>query len=83
MCVFIDEVELQMIAVDAKLLYKFVVSYFVSWLPLVEWNKICLQQIPSMIQVLFEPIRNPLVQHQLAKVLVEFLNIVVERTGGV
>jgi hypothetical protein len=68
MCVFIDEVELQVIAVDAKLLYQFVVSYFVSWLPLVEWNKICLLQIPFIIPALFEPIRNALVRHQLAKV---------------
>jgi hypothetical protein len=59
-----------MIAVDAKLLYEFVVSYLVDCLPLVKWNKIHLQQIPSMIPALIEPIRNTLVRHQLAKMCV-------------
>ncbi len=72
-----------MIAVDVKLMYKFVVSYFVSWLPLVKWNKICLPKTPVEIPALFEPIRDALIGHQQAKVFVEFLYVAVQRTGRV
>ncbi len=53
----VDEVVFIMIAVDVKLLYEFIVVYLVSWLPLLEGNKICSLQISSMVPVLVEPIR--------------------------
>jgi hypothetical protein len=49
------------------ILHKFVLSDLVGWLPLVEWNQICLQKIASMVPSLVEPISDALMGHVLAK----------------